>query len=68
MDMDDDGPFCVVACLKGVERYVVIYRDDLRTEALKAIGRFASNRELSFTWYDAAVCRQRIIRQTPHES
>lgn len=50
----------VVALIKGEERYVFLYDDDSRAEALRTLGRYASNPELSFTWYDAAVLSQRI--------
>ncbi len=50
----------VLALVKGVERYVFLYDDDSRAEALRVLGRFASNPELSFTWYDAAVLSQKI--------
>ena len=42
------------------ERYTVMYDDANRAEALKALGRWAVNPELSFTWYDAALMAQRI--------
>ena len=45
----------VVALVKGSERYVFLYDDDSRAEALRMLGRYASNPDLSFTWYDAAV-------------
>ncbi len=45
----------VLALVKGTERYVFLYLDSERTEALRVFGRYASNPELSFTWYDAAV-------------
>lgn len=50
----------VLAMVKGDERYVFLYDDSMRTECLRALGRFASNPELSFTWYDAAVLSQKI--------
>jgi len=53
----------VLALVKGVERYEFRFDDANRTEALRQIGRFAANPELSFTWYDAAVMSQKI-RQT----
>jgi hypothetical protein len=56
----------VLALVKGKERYIFLYDDGHRSEALKTLGRFASNPELSFSWYDAAVLSQRI-RQTAHE-
>lgn len=50
----------VLALVKGEERYVFLYDDANRAEALRTLGRFASNPELSFTWYDAAVLSQKI--------
>lgn len=54
----------VLALVKGEERYIFLFDDDNRAEALRTMGRFASNPELSFTWYDAAVLSQKI-RHTP---
>jgi hypothetical protein len=56
----------VLALVKGSERYVFLYDDASRAETLRTLGRFASNPELSFTWYDAAVLSQRI-RQDSHK-
>ena len=53
----------VLALVKGAERYVFLYDDDSRPETLRVLGRYASNPDLSFTWYDAAVLSQKI-RQT----
>jgi len=50
----------VLALVKGSERYVFLYVDSQRTEALRIFGRYASNPELSFTWYDAAVLSQKL--------
>ena len=57
----------VLALVKGEERYIFLYDDDHRSVALRTLGRFASNPELSFSWYDAAVLSQRI-RQTALEA
>ncbi len=57
----------VLALVKGEERYVFLYDDERKSEALRTLGRFASNPELSFSWYDAAVLSQRI-RQSVAES
>ena len=54
----------VLALVKGAERYVFLYDDDSRAEALRTLGRFASNPELSFTWYDAAVLSQKIRQES----
>ena len=56
----------VLALVKGKERYIFLYDDDHKSDALRTLGRFASNPELSFSWYDAAVLSQRI-RQTAME-
>ena len=50
----------VVAIIKGDEQFVFIYRDEQRSECMRALGRWASNPELSFSWYDAAVLSQRM--------
>ena len=50
----------VLALVKGEERYIFLFNDEHRSEALRTLGRFASNPELSFSWYDAAVLSQRI--------
>lgn len=50
----------VLALVKGEERYIFLFDDERRSEALRTLGRFASNPELSFSWYDAAVLSQRI--------
>ena len=64
----------VLALIKGEERYIFLFDDDHRAETLRSLGRYASNPELSFTWYDAAVLSQKIRQQlektqqpaTPH--
>jgi hypothetical protein len=53
----------VVALVKGCERYIFLYDDDNRAQALRTLGRFASNPDLSFSWYDAAILSQKIRRQ-----
>jgi hypothetical protein len=56
----------VLALVKGGERYVFLFDDDNRAEALRTLGRFAANPDLSFSWYDAAVLSQKI-RQTAQQ-
>lgn len=53
----------VLALVKGKERYIFLYNDANRSKALRTLGRYASNAELSFSWYDAAVLSQKIRRQ-----
>jgi len=55
----------VLALVKGEERYVFLYDDSSRAETLRVLGRFASNPDLSFSWYDAAVLSQKIRQETP---
>jgi len=54
----------VLALVKGNERYIFLYDDASRAEALRTLGRYASNPELSFTWYDAAVLSEKIRHAT----
>ncbi len=50
----------VLAIVKGEERYVFLYDDSRRAQTLRTLGRYASNPDLSFSWYDAAVLSQKI--------
>ncbi|MEM9353646.1 MAG: hypothetical protein AAGA92_11590 [Planctomycetota bacterium] len=61
--MNDD--INVLALVKGKERYVFLYEDSQRAEALRTLGRFASNPDLSFSWYDAAVLSQKVRNAGP---
>ncbi|MFI4875732.1 MAG: hypothetical protein ACIALR_10360 [Blastopirellula sp. JB062] len=57
----------VLALVKGAERYIFMFNDNRRAETLRTLGRYASNPELSFSWYDAAVLSQKIRAQAPAE-
>ena len=59
-----DQEINVLALVKGTERFVFLFDDDSRSDTLKMLARYASNPDLSFTWYDAAVLSQKI-RQEP---
>jgi len=50
----------VLALAKGAERYVFLYDDASRAEVLRTLGRFASNPDLSLTWWDAVVLSKKI--------
>jgi len=50
----------VLALIKGKERYIFLYDDAHRADTLRVLGRHASNPELSFSRYDAAVLSQKI--------
>jgi hypothetical protein len=54
----------VLALVKGSERYVFLYNEENRAETLRVLGRYASNSDLSFTWYDAAVLSQKIRQES----
>lgn len=58
----------VLALVKGEERYVFLFDDRSRAETLRVLGRYASNPDLSFSWYDAAVLSQKIRQETQKAS
>ena len=53
-----------LALVEGDERYIFLYDDNFRAECLRTLGRYASNDDLSFTWYDAAILSQKIRQET----
>jgi len=57
----------VFALIKETERYIFIYDDESAAELFKTLGRFASDKELSFTWYDAAILSQRVRKLCEEE-
>lgn len=58
----------VLALVKGEERYLFLYDENSRAETLRTLGRFASNPELSFNWYDAAVLSQKVRTEAKQSS
>lgn len=44
----------VVAMPKGKERYIILFDEAHRADALRTLGRWASDPQLSLTWMDAA--------------
>ena len=58
----------VLALVKGQERYIFLYDEDNRSQTLRMLGRYASNPDLSFSWYDAAVLSQKIRRNRPSDA
>jgi hypothetical protein len=50
----------VVAVARGNDQYIFVFDDRTRTDALRMLGRFAADPELSFSWYDAAILSQKI--------
>ncbi len=55
-----DDEMHVVAMVKDEERYVFVFDAASRADALRKLGDFAGNDELSFSWYNAAVLSQKI--------
>lgn len=58
----------VLALIKGDERYIFLFADDRKADALRHFGRFACDPELSFSWYDAAVLSQRMRAIEPNRA
>ncbi|MBL98745.1 MAG: hypothetical protein CMM06_03540 [Rhodopirellula sp.] len=54
----------VLALVKGEEKYIFLFNDENRKTTLRQLGRYASNPDLSFTWYDAAVMSQKVRKLT----
>jgi DNA transposition AAA+ family ATPase len=50
----------VLALVKGSERYVILYDDASKAEALRQLARWASNPGLSLNWWDAAHMGKKI--------
>ncbi|MEN6507142.1 MAG: hypothetical protein ABFD92_21610 [Planctomycetaceae bacterium] len=46
--------------VKGTERYIFLFTPSEEDKLMRTMGRFAANPELSFTWYDAAVCSHHV--------
>lgn len=57
----------VLALVKGAERYVVLYQDNQQKDALRQLGRWASNADLAFNWYDAATLSHRVRNGSPEQ-
>jgi hypothetical protein len=55
----------VIALVKGGERYVFLFDDASRAEALRTLGRFAADPDLSFSWHDAAVLGEKVRHSEP---
>jgi hypothetical protein len=55
----------VLALVKGEERFIFLFDDDSRDEALRQLARFAANPELDFSWYDAAMLSRKIRDAVP---
>ncbi len=59
----------VLALVKEGERYVFLYDDESAATLLQTFGRYAADKDLSFSWYDAAVLSQKVRRlQREHQA
>jgi hypothetical protein len=50
----------VLSMAKGPERYIFLFTDEKHVELLRLLGKFASDPQLSFTWYDAAALSKKV--------
>lgn len=53
-------PMNVLALVRDGHRYVFLYDDNSVDMILTTLSDYASDPELDFTWYDAAVMAQRV--------
>jgi hypothetical protein len=53
----------VLALVKGAERFVFVYDDDSREDAIAAIRDHAADPAVSLNWFDAAVLTERARKQ-----
>ena len=63
-----DGDIKVIALIKGDEQYVFLYNESNRGGLRRLLGQYASNPELSFTWYDAAVLSRKICQESQQQT
>lgn len=68
--MERIGGSTILALVKETtnERYFVMFSDTHRQDALRMLGKWAADPELSFSWYDAAVLAQRIRAAAQEQS
>ncbi len=55
----------ILALVRGSDKYMIVYEEAAKAEALKQLGRWACNKELSFSWMDAARLSQQLHREGP---
>ena len=53
----------VLALVKGPERFVFVYDDDGREDAIAAIRDQAADPTVSLNWFDAALLTERARKQ-----
>lgn len=50
----------VLAVVKESERHIYFYDDESTAKLLETLGKHAQDREVSFTWFDAAMLSQKV--------
>jgi hypothetical protein len=58
--MSDEPHKYILSLIKGDERYIFIFDEANRGNVLRKLGQFAQNKELSFSWFDAATLSQKV--------
>lgn len=53
----------VLAMVKGDERYVFLYDPQSIEQLIDQLGKYASDPDLDFTWYDAAILAEKVRGQ-----
>ncbi len=61
----DEPVLSILALVRGNDRYMIVYDSDNKAEALKQLGRWACNKELSFDWMDAARLSMELHKENP---
>lgn len=57
----------LLALVRNGHRYVFLYDDNSVETVLATLSQYASDPDLDFTWYDAAIMAQRVRRlRTKH--
>jgi len=54
---------CVLALIKGKERFIYLYEDFSQEHLLKAIREHAASPAVSLSWFDAEILTQRARQQ-----
>jgi hypothetical protein len=57
---DPDSDVLLLVVRRGQDRYVWIFTPNRRDEVVRSAGRFASNPDLNFTWWDAAQLASKV--------
>jgi hypothetical protein len=50
----------ILSLIKGDEKYIFIFDSKNISNVLRKFGQFSANKELSFSWFDAATLSERV--------